>query len=290
MKFQYLREFAVCARSKELQEAAAELGISLSVLSKHIKAIEMELGVPLFIRSRHTVLSQYGRIMLPYAQELIALQNEYNAEFARASDKSSAVLKIAMSTIQFKEHHSMLLENFMLSNPSVPIETVECSNSELEQSVLSGKCDMAFVRTLPAHERDPRRVYFPVCTDKMVAYVPAGHPLAEKESVSFLDLQGEKILLRTENHTINHACLDGFEKAGISPDVAYVGSFAVYDMVKKGEGISFYLAPSLSSSHDSSIKVLPVEPVVTSFVDLIYKREGLSTEAIKFLEYVLHSS
>ncbi|MGI6072346.1 MAG: LysR substrate-binding domain-containing protein [Lachnospiraceae bacterium] len=287
MKFQYLREFIIAARSNKLQDAASELGISLSVLSKHIKSMEMELGVPLFIRSHHTVLSQYGRIMLPYAQELVALQNEYNADFAKDAAKPSEVLKVALSSNQFREHHSMLLENFMLSNPNLPVETLECENSELEGYVLAGKCDLAFVRSRANHERNPELVYFPICADRMVAFIPAGHPLSGRESISFADLKDEKILLRSDNFISNQACLEGFEKAGISPNISFAGTFAVYDMVKKGEGISFYLAPSRSSRHDSSLSVVPVVPAIYSFVDLVYKRGRPAKQMTIFLEYML---
>ena len=77
LKFDYLKEFVSAAGSEEMQQSARELGISPSVLSKHIKSLEQELGVPLFTRSRKTELSPYGKILLPYAQELVKVQDDY---------------------------------------------------------------------------------------------------------------------------------------------------------------------------------------------------------------------
>ena len=113
MKFEYLREFIVAARSQELQQAAAELGISLSSLSKHLKSLELEIGAPLFVRARRTVLSHYGRILLPYAQELVALQDEYRADFSGGVN-SSGELTVALSPIQFRERSGQVIEEFML--------------------------------------------------------------------------------------------------------------------------------------------------------------------------------
>ena len=64
-----LREFTVLARQLNYREAAAELHLSQSTLSRHITALEALYGVPLFQRDRHAVhLTDAGVFLLDYAK------------------------------------------------------------------------------------------------------------------------------------------------------------------------------------------------------------------------------
>lgn len=286
MKFEYLREFIVAARSQELQQAAAELGISLSSLSKHLKSLELEIGAPLFVRARRTVLSHYGRILLPYAQELVALQDEYRADFSGGVN-SSGELTVALSSIQFRERSGQVIEEFMLTNPSVLLHTVEFGNSELSGQLLSGRCDVAFIRSQPTLERDSALVYYPFCSDRLVAFLPPEHPLAAAESLGFEQLRQEKILLRSENSAIARVVKRECAALGFEPEISYVSSFAIYDMVRRGEGISLYLAQPVSHDYGMPLAIVPVEPPVVSCMDVVVRREPLSPPAEAFLRFVL---
>ncbi len=287
MKFEYLREFIVAARSTELQQAAAELGISLSSLSKHLKSLELEIGAPLFIRARRTVLSHYGRILLPYAQELVALQDEYRADFSGGSSRSTGELTIGLSSIQFRERSGQMIEEFMLTNPSILIHTVEYGNSELCEQLLARQCDVALVRTQPLLERNADLVYYPFCVDHMVAFLPQEHPLSHAESIGFEQLRSEKILLRSENSTVARVVRRECEALGFEPEIRYVGSFAVYDMIRRGEGITLYLAPPISEDYGVPLAIVPIAPTVLSNMDIVVRREPLSTPLETFLRFVM---
>lgn len=287
MKFEYLREFIVAARSQELQQAAAELGISLSSLSKHLKSLELEIGAPLFIRARRTVLSHYGRILLPYAQELVTLQDEYRADFAGSGDSSYGELTVALSSIQFRERSGQLIEEFMLTNPSILLHTVEYGNSELCRQLLERRCDIAVVRSQPCLERSSELVYYPFCVDHLVAFLPPEHPLAHERSVSFAQLQHEKFLLRTENSAIARVVQRECAALGLSPDIHYTSAFVGYDTIRRGEGITFYLAPPLAADYGTPLAVVPITPAVFSHVDVVVRREPLSPAAETFLRFVM---
>ena len=287
MKFEYLREFIVAARSTELQQAAAELGISLSSLSKHLKSLELEIGAPLFIRARRTVLSHYGRILLPYAQELVALQDEYRADFSGGGPRSSGELTIGLSPIQFRERGGQLIEEFMLTNPSILIHTVEFGNSELCEQLLGRQCDVALIRTQPQLERNTDLVYYPFCVDHMVAFLPQEHPLSGAESIGFEQLRSEKILLRSENSTVARVVKRECEALGFEPELRYVGSFAVYDMIRRGEGITLYLAPPILEDYGTPLAIVPITPTVLSNMDIVVRREPLSAPLETFLRFMM---
>lgn len=71
MEIEHLREFAILARHLNFREAAADLHISQSALSRHIAALEQFYGTALFKRDRHAVyLTDAGAFLLDYAEQL----------------------------------------------------------------------------------------------------------------------------------------------------------------------------------------------------------------------------
>lgn len=287
MKFDYLREFVAAAHSKEMQLCAKELNISPSVLSKHIKSIEQELGVSLFLRSRKKELSPYGKILLPYAQELVKVQDDYLRDFSGNVTEVPPKLLVGLSPIQFRERSGQLMEKFILQHPQ-EVLIREADNSALCQMVRNGEIDMAFVRTQPDLHRDPELVYVPFCSDPMVVFLPLEHPLARASSVTIEDLKDEHILLRSEKSTISRVYTAKCAELGITPDISYhASSYAGYDLARRGEGITLYLAPPADPSRNQSqLAYVPIHPEIVSFVDLVFRPRHLPPLGQELLQQV----
>lgn len=286
MKFDYLREFVAAAQSEEMQLCAREMGISPSVLSKHIKAIEQELGVPLFMRSRKTELSPYGKILLPYAQELVKVQDDYIQDFSGASQEVAPQLIVGLSSIQFRERSGQLMESFIQEHPQ-EVLLKEADNSALCQMVADGEIDIAFVRTQPELHRNPELIYVPFCSDPMVAFMPAEHPLANLPSVTIEDLRNEQIILRSENSTVYRVYTEKCTQAGFTPRISFASAYVGYDMVRRGEGITLYLSPpSRAKRSQQQLAIVPIRPHIISFVDVVFRPRQLPQLGVELLRYV----
>lgn len=72
MELNHVKEFIALTKTENYLEAAENLFISQSSLSKHIKSLEAELGTTLFDRTtRQVKLNEAGKVFLKYAQQLI---------------------------------------------------------------------------------------------------------------------------------------------------------------------------------------------------------------------------
>ena len=95
MDMEHIREFTVLAEIGSFTEASRRLSISQPVLSKHIKMLELDLGAQLFKRNKRSMeLSEYGKLLLPYAQQIVQIQNEVADAFSSRHHAIAGTLTI----------------------------------------------------------------------------------------------------------------------------------------------------------------------------------------------------
>lgn len=94
-----LQAFECAARHGSFTQAAAELNLTQSAVSRQIRALEDQLGVVLFERvRRRVVLSDTGRTLLPSVLRLLAQTEEMVQRAMASADGRSALSLAALPT------------------------------------------------------------------------------------------------------------------------------------------------------------------------------------------------
>lgn len=283
MKFEYLKEFVTAAQANEMQYAAKELGISPSVLSKHIKSLESEFGVPLFEHSGNTKLSKYGLIFLQYAIRLINMQNNFLSDNTESLLNETYELTVGISPAMLKDKVGQFLEECVIRGDNC-FKVIETDDEKLSQMLASGGVDFAFIRSQPTLERDSRFVYMPFCRDQMVVAVSSEHHFAKLDRVHISELKNETVYLRKEDSIecalLSKLCLDH----GVDPKIRFASAHYIYEQISTRNGVSLYPAKPINADFKGHLLVtVPLAPKATSFVDIVFKAENLSSYAIEFL-------
>ncbi len=302
MEISYFREFVVLADTRNYWAAAERLFIGESSLSKHIKTLEKTLGAPLFARtSRKVELTEFGKLMLPYAQSVAKLQYEYEAAAYRYLNQESVALNIA--TIPVIAHYNITdsLVQFQLNHPNVPVNIQEDDTLVVREMLLEHKCDIAIFRDSTAYlEHDPdkesRIVKVPYCTDRLVAVLPYDHPLAEEKEIRLPQLATEYFALIRPGTMPYDLCMRVCKESGFTPQVLFTSHNleAILDMVRKGSCVSLLFQHHVTFPHNiptmpdmpGPFAVVPISPEIQTTVCLAYRKgEKLSIPANHFLDY-----
>ena len=287
MKFDYIREFVTAADSVELQKAAAVLGISPSVLTKHMSALEIKAGTSLFLRKRGTTLSRYGKAFLPYAVSFIRLQDSYRKDFSGLDPDLSGELTIAVSPLYFRDRSRHVLNAFTEAYPHVVLQTVYHGDEDIGRVPLTGECDLAFIRKSRYTKHEEGLVYFPFSSVRLSAVLMKGHPLAGADSVDLGMLRYVRIFMFEENLRTSDIVLKRCRELGFVPDLVYTDPYSVRERVENGEGILLYPVPAEVMDQDTQFRYVPFEPEITCDIELAMRREALSDLPWGFLRFAM---
>jgi DNA-binding transcriptional LysR family regulator len=145
MELSDLVTFATVARSGGITRAAGELNTVQSNVTNRIRSLEVEVGVPLFERhARGMSLTDAGRRLLPYAQQLVAMSRDALLA-ARDDGVPKGPLAIGSMETTAAVRLPPLLTRFHRRFPAVQLTLQTGPTAVLTQAVLESSLDGAFV-------------------------------------------------------------------------------------------------------------------------------------------------
>ncbi len=288
MDIEHLREFLTLADAVSLSEAADRLFLSQSTVSRHLQQLEAELGTPLFYRtSRRLEINAFGRLLLPYAQNLVAEHDACRRAIAGQLRAERGQLVIGSLPAMTEYPIRAMIEAYRALHPDEPVRVVEGESYELKEQLLSGECDVAFVRE--ADGADGRFARVPLCTDRLVAVLPRAHPLAEREAVQIRQLRGETFLTLPRDTVMYDVTLDVCRAAGFAPDIAMQSHHmrTAIDLLSRQEGVSIASERTARVNAGPETALVPIEPETRTQINVICRRQDAANPNIRgFLQAV----
>ncbi|HOG47573.1 MAG TPA: LysR family transcriptional regulator [Anaerolineae bacterium] len=282
MDIDRLREFIVLAQTRSFAKAASALFCSQSTLSKRIKSTERELGVRLFDRtSRRVEITKFGELLLPYARQIVALQDEYAAvlQANQATDRDVLTLGSIRALAQY--HITAVLGDFRRSRPQSTIRVVRATSEELRAMLRQRKVELAFVRTTTETDDDLTKV--PYASDGLVVVLPTTHRLARQKVIALEQLANERFLLSDKHKPLYRLCMDACRQSGFEPKVADTDDKFenLIDMVTKGMGVAIMMKQLALYVANPRVVIVDTSPTVRSHIDLCYLKGAELSEAAK---------
>ena len=189
MDLRQLNTFIAAAAAGSFAQAALDLHYAPSTVTEQIRALERSVGAPLFERQgRGVELTEPGRRLLPFAEQMVGVADEARAAFATADGVRGSVVIGGLETLCAFRLPRALAE-LRRRHPDLEIRVEPASRPALERALLEGVIDLAltlgepFGATQIAHSRLHR--------EPLVFVVPPDHSLAARESAATEELYRE---------------------------------------------------------------------------------------------------
>lgn len=288
MELEYVREFSVLAEFRNFTRAADQLGISQSLLSKHIRALEQETGVSLFDRNRRSVsLSDAGRAFLPYARRMQELRSECEAGLSLFREGAPQRIRIG-ATVDLKQYGVLdVIAGFLKLHPEVQIDLLEGPSKEHIKALYDRERDFVFTYADDCPYSEIERI--PLTEDHLVAVMPLDHPLAGEKSLSFADLKMEEFYSVDAGSHSYRQLMKLCREAGFEPDIVYTSNSMKHlvEMIKRGRGVAVARSRQVGVWNSTLIKIVKIEPEVKTGICFFHNTAMPRNRAMElFFRYV----
>ncbi|WP_335934795.1 LysR family transcriptional regulator [Streptomyces sp. PTD5-9] len=272
MELRQLEYFVAVAEERNFTRAAERVHISQSGISAQIRQLERELGAELFDRSARTVaLTVAGEAALEHARAALAAAGAVGQAVGEVTDLIRGRLTVGMVIGCTLTPLFDALAAFHEAHPGVEISLLEGSSDRLLEGVRAGAVDLALIGAATAAPEGLDALT--IISERLVAAVPAGHPLAKRRRVTLRDLMAYPIVCMPPGTGLRAVFDQACAAQSLQPTIALQASAAdaIADLAARGLGVAV-LSDSMAESYRDRLTARTVADVETpALLALIWK-------------------
>jgi len=285
-ELRHIEAFLAVARFGHFTRAAAALHLSQSALTVQIRQLEAALGVRLFDRNnRRVALTQAGReLVAPF--ERISLDVAAVLQHARdlSSHRRGTVTIAALPSIA-AGLLPRAIAALAAAHDGLVVRVRDAIAARVLELVKAGEVDAGIgVAVRP----DADVVADPLLTDRLAAFVPAGHPLARGRRVRLRDLAGHPLILTGQDTSVRQILERMLVDARLPIQVAQEATYmsTAIGMVDAGLGVAVLPESAFTPDLERRIRLVPiVDPVLRRDIAVLTRAgRSLSPAAQRLIE------
>jgi len=289
VELRQLRYFVAVAEREHISEAAENLHVAQSAVSRQIANLEEELGIELFERvGRNVKLTPIGKTFLEYTIAALQAIDFAKKQVDEYLNPEKGTIKIGFPSSLASFLLPTVISAFKKEHPNVSFHLRQGSYRYLINAIKQRELNLAFLGPVPAKDDAINtKILF---TENIAALVPASHQLATKEEIQLADLRNEGFVLFPDGYILNKVVVEACKSVGFTPKISSEGEDmdALKGLVAAGIGVTLLPESAFYDSTPRRTKKLAlVEPPFTRNVGVIYpvNRELAPSEKI-FLNFV----
>jgi DNA-binding transcriptional LysR family regulator len=279
-----LQAFVAVAERASFRQAASDLFLSQSALSRRIEKLEEGLGVKLFERTtRRVQLTNVGQTFLVNVRT--ALDGLEDAVLGVADLAAHRTGTVTLACVPSAVWHFLpdVLKQFSERFPRIRVRVHDESAQDVLNLVLAGEADFGINFT---GAEDAEIVFEPIYEERYVLAMRHDHPLARRKKLNWKDTVGERyisVAKSSGNRSVIDAALAGVEKHPlIFCEVNHVSG--VLALVEAGMGVAAVPGLSVLPGRPETIVGVPlVNPSIHRTLGLISKRNHAMAPAARTL-------
>lgn len=283
MELRQIQYFIEVAKREHVTEAAHELHVAQSAVSRQIFNLESELGVDLFIREgRNVKLTPIGSMFLEQMEDAMKVIENAMRQVEEYLDPHRGTIRVGFPSSLATYTLPTAISAFRKLYPDVKFELNQGSYRYLIEAVGKGEIDMALLGPLP---KDEKKIVGDILfLENLVALLPANHPLASKSSLKLNELRNDSFVCFKDGLILRELVVNACMQLGFKPKVSFEGEDidAIKGLVSAGLGVTIIPEITLVDCLPRSTVMLPIiEPRVTRTVGVIIPSERQLLPTVK---------
>jgi DNA-binding transcriptional LysR family regulator len=282
-----LHVFYSVARLLSFTKAAEALHMTQPAVTFQIRQLEDYFNTRLFDRTHNRIsLTPAGQIVQEYSGRIFQLYNEMETTVREMTGEINGVLMLGASTTVAEYMLPSLLGDFRRQYPDIELR-LKVSNTEGVVSMVENNIiDLGVVEAPVLH----KHLAIELCrSDRLVAIVPPGHPLAQKSRVEVAELLAYPFISREEGSSTRDIIQEYLRQAGVDygdlTTVMELGSQeALKGAVEAGIGISIVSRLTLQKELKlGTLAMIELDPPLERAVSIVHQNHKFRQAAVKEL-------
>ncbi|NMD98026.1 LysR family transcriptional regulator [Selenomonas bovis] len=284
MELRQLEYFQMASRLRNITRAAERLRVSQPNITVAIKKLEAELGIQLFDRSqKQLALTPEGAVFLNRIE--LALRNIQDAvlEVNDYKQLQKGTIKIGIPPMMGAYLFPKIFSSFQKKYSHLDIYLHEEGSMSIREQLERDELDFGIIIISGASHN---LQLLPMTTSQIVACVPAGSPLADKERLTKDDIATANVIMLKEGSFLRQTILGKLKEQSITPNIVLESNqvVTIKGLVASGVGISFLLDMVLEDA--PGVKAIPLEEPLFVDVGLAWKKDRyISKAAQSFIDF-----
>ncbi|WP_433606707.1 LysR family transcriptional regulator [Prescottella agglutinans] len=271
MELRQLEYFVAVAEEANFTRAAARVHISQSGISAQIRQLENELGALLFDRSaRVTTLTAAGEAALPHARATLGAARAVRESVDDVNQLVRGRLAVGMVTACTVTPLFDALSACRRAHPGIVVDLVEDNSERLVERVRAGTLDIALVGVADQPPADLAAQT--IVSERLVAAVPAGHPLTAAPAARLSDVCAHPLICMPAGTGVRTVLDRGCTGLSTTPHIAMQASApdAVADLAARGLGVAI-LSESMAASYPDLVPIPIADVDIAAVLALVWR-------------------
>lgn len=286
MELRVLRYFLAVVREENITRAADVLHITQPTLSRQLSMLEEELGVKLMERgARKIVLTREGILLRRRAEELIALADKTEQEFASQSETLEGRISIGSGEIGAVSALARCCEAFHEKYPLVTFDLLTANADVVKEQMDKGLLDVGLL--LEPVDMDKYDYIRMTEREEWGVLMRPDDPLAARNSLTAAELSALPLIL-PRRLSVQSELANWFGSEYPHLDVRFTSNLSTNAavMVHQGIGYALVIRGSLPFCDEQEIVFRPLSPALGASSVLAWRRQQpFSLATTKFTSF-----
>ena len=271
----HLRTIETLHRLRSFTLAAEDMQISQPAVSRALAEAERRIGGRLFDRSTRSVVpTRLGEEVSAHASMAVATYDEALDRISRHMNGDDGVVRVACLPSVTAMLLPSVISDFRRDLPQVGLKIHDEPQENVAEKILNGTVDLGILAldsSIPAELEVEG-----VASDRLVAIMPVGHRLAQRDELVWTDFAREKFIGFDAVTSIGPLVTHAFAKHDVAVDIVQTARSipAVGGLVSAGLGVSVVPEMVVPLVKFEGIESVLISPAIERTLVVVHRKRG----------------
>ncbi|MFE0701436.1 LysR family transcriptional regulator [Streptomyces sp. NPDC058872] len=277
LNLERLRTLDAFARHGSVSGAADGLHVTTSAVSQQLSKLEREVGQQLLAKNGRGVrLTDAGLLLAEHAARILSQVQMAQADIEAQRGQVVGEVRAAAFPTAARGLFPAALAALREGHPDLRVRTTELEPEQGVRAVLRGDADLALVLDW-SNKRAPvpgglERAH--LLDDTADVALPAGHPLAERESVDLEDFADEEWVSWPEGEFCHDWLMFTLRSQGIEPRIGHLAGEHHTQLALVAAGLGVCITPRLGRPVPEGVVFVPVRQKVRRHIYATWRSDA----------------